>query len=102
MSAPLVAKVHLGLAIGFLMGRAGACPLVGGLISIPLMGGALSLCEIRGGCVPGVSLGNLLTDGWGCDPTWIIVWPGLLSAKGWCHIFPKWPPVETHILMNIP
>ena len=47
-----------------------------GLIPIPLVGGALSLGEIRGGCVPGGSLGSLFTDGWGCDPTWIIVWPG--------------------------
>ena len=47
-----------------------------GLIPIPLVGGALSLCEIRGSCVPGVSLGSLCMDGWGCDPTWIVVWPG--------------------------
>ena len=40
--------------------------------------GALSLGEIKGGCVPGVgrSLGRLFTDGWGCVPTQIIVWPG--------------------------
>ena len=39
------------------------------------MGGALSLGEIGGGCVPPGSLGSLFTDGWGCGPTWIIVWP---------------------------
>ena len=46
-----------------------------GLIRIPLAGGALSLGEIRGGCVPHGSLGSLFIDGWDCDPTWIIVWP---------------------------
>ena len=45
------------------------------LIPIPLVGGALSLREIRGGCVPGVSLSSLFTDGWGYDPTCIVVWP---------------------------
>ena len=47
-----------------------------GMIPIPLVGGALSKNEIRGGCVPGGSLGCLFTDGWGSDPTRIIVWPG--------------------------
>ena len=46
------------------------------LIPFLVVGGALSLDEIRGGCVPGASLGSLFTDGWGCDPTWIIVCPG--------------------------
>ena len=46
------------------------------LILIPLVGGAFSLGEIRGSCVPGVSLGSLFTDGWDCDLTWIVAWPG--------------------------
>ena len=46
------------------------------LILIPLVGGALSLSEIGGGSVPRRFLGSLFTDGWGCDPTWIFVWPG--------------------------
>ena len=45
------------------------------LILIPLVGGALSLGEIRGGCVPGVHLGSLFAGGRGCLPTLIIVWP---------------------------
>ena len=53
------------------------------MILILLVGRALSLDEIRGGCVPGGSLSSLFTNGWGCDPTWIIVWPGLLLADGW-------------------
>ena len=57
------------------MGGTGACPLVGGADSYPV-GGALSLGEIRGGYVPGGSLGSLFTDGQGYDPTWIVVWPG--------------------------
>ena len=43
---------------------------------IPLLGGALSLGEIRGGFVPGGSLGSLFTDGWVCGPPWIVVCPG--------------------------
>ena len=58
------------------MGGTGAFPLVGGGDSYLSVGGALSLGENRCGCVPGVSLGSLFTDGRGCDPTWIIVWPG--------------------------
>ena len=27
---------------------------------------------------------------------------GLLSADGWGHIFPRWPPPEKVMLMNIP
>ena len=49
------------------------------LILIPMVGGALSLDEIRGCCVPGAFLSHLFTDGWGCDTTWgirIVVWPG--------------------------
>ena len=58
------------------MGGADACPLVVELIPIPLVDGALSLGEIKGGCVPGESLGSLFTEGQGCDPTWIVVCSG--------------------------
>ena len=27
---------------------------------------------------------------------------GLLSTDGWGQVFPKWPPLEEHTLMNIP
>ena len=47
-----------------------------GLIPIHLADVALSLCEIRGGCVSGVSLGSMFSGGWGFDPTCIISWPG--------------------------
>ena len=57
-----------GLAVGFLMGGTGACPLVGGANFYPFGGWGLDSCEIRGGYVPGVSLGSLFTDGWDCDP----------------------------------
>ena len=46
------------------------------LIPIALVGGALSLGEIRGGDVPRESLGSLFTNGEDCNPTWIVVWPG--------------------------
>ena len=66
------------------------------LILIPLVCGALSLDGIRGSCVPEGSLGSLFTEGWGCDPTWIVVCPGAsqLLTDGWGQIFPKWPPPE--------
>ena len=51
------------------------------LILIPLVGGALSLGVIRGRCVPGGSLGSLFADGWGCVPTWFVVWPG--ASQPW-------------------
>ena len=35
MSAPLVAEFGMGLAVGFLMGGTGACPLVDGADSCP-------------------------------------------------------------------
>ena len=46
------------------------------LIPNPLVGWALFLGEIRGGCVPRGSLGSLFIEEWGCDPTWIVVCPG--------------------------
>ena len=76
MSACLVAEVGMGACCRLLMGRADACPLVGGADSNPSSGGALSLDGIRGSCVPEGSLGSLFTEGWGCDPTWIVVCPG--------------------------
>ena len=67
-----------------------------GLIPISLVGWALSLGEVRGGCVLGGILGSLFTDGWGCDPTWIIVCPQASQqlTDVHCHIFPKWPHPE--------
>ena len=50
----------------------------------------------------GGSLGSLFADGWGCDPTWLLFSLGLLSADGWGKIFPKWPPLEEHMLRALP
>jgi len=71
-------------------------PLDTQLILIPLVGGALSLDGIRGSCVSKGSLGSLFTEGWGCDPTWIVVCPGASQqlTEGWGQISPKWPPSE--------
>ena len=52
------------------------------LIPIPLVGRALSLGEIGLAVCLGGSLGSLFTEGWDCDPTSIVVWPGLLSTNG--------------------
>ena len=60
-----------------------------GQIPIPLVGGALSLVEVRGGCVPGGSLGSLFTDGGAVVPPGLLFVLGLLSTDGWGQIFPK-------------
>ena len=65
----------------------GACQ-----IPLPLVHGVLSLGEIRHGCVPGGPLGSLFTDGWGCDPTWIIVWPE--ASQCW-RVGPDFPKMAT-------
>ena len=62
------------------MGGADACPLVGGANSNPFDGWDLVSDGIRGSGVPGGFLGSLFTDGWGCDPTWIVVCPGASQA----------------------
>ena len=65
-----------------------------GLIPIPLVGGALSLGEIRGGYVPGGSLGSLFVDVGAVIPPGLLFGLELLSDDGWGQIFPKWPPPE--------
>ena len=54
--------------------------------------------------MPEGSLGSLFTEGWGCDPTWIVVCPGASQqlTDCWGQIFPKWPPPEKGMLLNIP
>ena len=46
--------------------------------------------------MPEGSLCSLFTEGWGCDPTWVVVRPGASQqlADGCGQIFPKWPPPE--------
>ena len=67
-----------GLAVGFLMGGSGACLLVSGANSYPSGGwGFVSGYDQRQPVVPEGSLSSLFTDGWGCNPTWIMVWPGV-------------------------
>ena len=73
MSAPLWLKLVQGFAVDFLLGRTDACPLVGGDDSNPSGGWGLVSDGIRGSCGPGGSLGSLFTDGWACNPTWIVV-----------------------------
>ena len=71
------------------------------LILIPLVGWALSLDGIRGGLVPGVSLGSLFTEGQCCNPTWIVVGPGV-SQRWWVGPdFPKMATLEKGTLLNI-
>ena len=60
------------------MGGTAACPLIGGADSHPSGGCTLSLGVIRGSCglCGWVVFGSLFADGWGCVPTWFVVWPG--------------------------
>ena len=52
--------------------------------------------------MPGWSLGSLFTDGQGWIPPGLLFGLGLLSTDGWGQIFPKWPPPEKGMLLNIP
>ena len=74
-----------------------------GLIPISLMGGSLSLGEIRAKpvCLEGLQA-VCLPRGRAVFPPGLSFGLGLLSADGWDQIFPKWPPPEKGMLMNIP
>lgn len=73
---PLVNEVCLQVCIGFLEGRAAACPLVCGAQSWPC--GWQGLCRnvFRSGCVLRTSLGSLSAYKWGCVLTQLVVWLG--------------------------
>ena len=60
VSAPLWMELIQGLVAGFrLWVKLGL---------VPLVGRAVSLGMIRGGCVSERTLGSLFSDGWGCVP----------------------------------
>ena len=54
--------------------------------------------------MPEGSLGSLFSERWGCDSTWIVFWYGASQqlTDGWGQVFPKWPPPEKSMLLNIP
>ena len=53
--------------------------------------------------MPEGSLGSLFTEGWGCDPTWIVVCPGASQADLWVGPdFPKMATSKERQLLNIP
>ena len=65
-----------------------------------MVGGALSLSEIRSGCVPEGSLGSLFADV--CKavfPPGLLFGLGLLSPAVWGQIFPKRPPLVENMMM---
>ena len=68
-------KFIQALAAGFMMEGTGAYPLVAEISHVPLVGGALSLGVIRGGCMTRRTLGSLLADGLVYVPTPFIIWP---------------------------
>ena len=47
----------------------------------------------------GGSLASLFADGWGCVPKQMLFGLGLFSADEWGQSFPKWPPLEEHMLI---
>ena len=73
-----------------------------GLIPLPLVGRALSLFEIRGGCEAGILSAVCSVMGGAVITPGLLFALGLLNADGWGQIFPKWPPLKQHMLMNIP
>ena len=54
--------------------------------------------------MPEGSLGSLFTEGWGCDPSWIVVCPGASQqlTDRWGQIFPKMATSRERQLLNIP
>ena len=61
--------------VGFLVGGAGTCPLVGGTLSWPLMVRTESRGISRGIRRLRTSLGSLSGDGWVCVPKLFVIWP---------------------------
>ena len=72
------------------------------LILSPLVGGALSLGMIRGGCVPRRQPCACLLMGRAVLSPSLLFGLGLLRSDGWGQIFPKWPPSEEFTLIFIP
>ena len=73
----------------------GACPLVGGLILIPLVGGACLWVRLE------------MALGLGVFRQPICCWGGLwyyleFCWPGWGQFSLKWPPLEEHMLINTP
>ena len=84
MSTALWLNLVWGLAVGFLMGETSACPPVGAADSFPSGGwGFVSGWDKEWlSAWKGSSLSSLFDNVWGCDPTQIIVWPGV-SQPWW-------------------
>ena len=95
----MMGEAGLEVYPGFLMGRAGTRPLVGGAVArgVP-----------NGGCVLRKSLGSQSADGWDFVPTMVIVWPKVsqhqsLQAFGWGQVLaPQWQPPGALTQMNSP
>ena len=84
----LVGEAGLEASAGFLKGRAGDCPLVGGAGSWPSGGQALSMGTSRGCCGLRNSLGSLSAGGWGSVSTQLVVWPE--TSQHWCLQAVRW------------
>jgi len=66
------------------------------------VGGALSQDGNRGSCVSEGSLEACLLRGGAVILPTMLFGLGVLSADGWGHVFPKWPPPEKGTLLSIP
>ena len=77
---PLVGEDGPGASLGFLVGVAGACTLVGGAL-FPLMDKTMSGDVFWGVCELILTLGSLSADGWHCVPVLLLVWCDVCSTK---------------------
>ena len=72
------------------------------LTPIPLVVRALSLERLKMAVCLGVLFIACLVMGGAVIPPGLLFGLVLLSADGWVQIFPKCPPLEEHMLVNIP
>ena len=84
MSTLLVAEVGMGAFCRLPDGRDQCLPTVGRADFIPLVGGVLSLGEIRGGCVPAGIGGGVFRQP-------VCSWVGLCSHPNYCWAWASQP-----------
>ena len=71
--------------VGFLVEGAGACAVMGGAVSCPLVGRATSVGVFWGVCELNMTLGSLSANGWCCVSLLLVVWHGA-SSTGACWL----------------
>ena len=71
---PPVGEVGSVACVGFLVEGTGACVLVGGAVSCPSGGRAVSSGVFWSVCELSMTLGSLSANGWGCVPASCLAW----------------------------